>query len=140
MNHCLRHYEEPIADRCRDCQHPYCTRCLVYAFGPKKPPLCVPCALHAGGVRAGQRPNLPAPDVDSATPSETMDKRTARALKRAERNATKATAKAAKRAAKTGQPEPESGPELAPSDGRVPAPSRLLAGAANAGITYGAQG
>lgn len=131
MNHCLRHYEEPIADRCRDCQHPYCARCLVYSFGPKKPPLCVACALHAGGVRTGQRPHLPAPSTEIAT----VDKRTARAVKRAERGAIKASAKAAKRAAKAGSAQDRARPSPAPPGqvpaaptGQVPAPSQLLAG------------
>ena len=51
MNHCVRHYEEPVVDHCRTCHRPYCSRCLVYSFGPKKPPFCVGCALSASGVR-----------------------------------------------------------------------------------------
>lgn len=53
MNHCLRHYEEPTAAVCRSCQGPFCTRCLVFSYGPKKPPYCVGCALIASGVRNG---------------------------------------------------------------------------------------
>lgn len=53
MNHCLRHYEEPTAAVCRSCKGPFCTRCLVFSFGPKKPPYCVGCALIASGVRNG---------------------------------------------------------------------------------------
>ena len=30
---------------------PGAARCLVYAFGPKKPPYCMSCAMVAGGVR-----------------------------------------------------------------------------------------
>lgn len=138
MNHCLRHYEEPIADRCRDCQHPYCVRCLVYSFGPKKPPLCVSCALHAGGVRAGQRPNIPAPSADIPVPA-TLDKRTARALKRAEKDALKAAAKAAKRSAKSGHvpaAELPQLPQLPPPSGQVPAPSELLAGGMDGGQRF----
>lgn len=138
MNHCLRHYEEPIADHCRDCQHPYCTRCLVYAFGPKKPPLCVSCALHAGGVRSGQRPTRPAPSAEPPVPAS-LDKRTARAMKRAEREAHKASAKAAKRAAKSGGAPDTELPTLPPRSGQVPAPSQLLAGAANVWSTDGGQ-
>lgn len=53
MNHCLRHFEEPTAAVCRSCEGPFCTRCLVFSFGPKKPPYCVGCALIASGVRNG---------------------------------------------------------------------------------------
>jgi hypothetical protein len=38
-------------DLCRECGRPYCSECLVYAFGPKKPPLCLSCAIAAAGVR-----------------------------------------------------------------------------------------
>lgn len=95
MNHCLRHYEEPIADRCRSCNHPFCGRCLVYAFGPKKPPYCVGCALTASGVRNGHRPV-----VASATPDRKLEK----ARRRMERDAAKAAAKAEKKGRR--QPEP----------------------------------
>lgn len=52
MNHCKRHYEEAITDYCRTCHAPYCARCLVYSFGPKKPPYCIGCALQESGVRS----------------------------------------------------------------------------------------
>jgi hypothetical protein len=38
-------------DLCRECGRAYCSECLVYAFGPKKPPLCLSCAIAAAGVR-----------------------------------------------------------------------------------------
>jgi hypothetical protein len=56
MNYCLRHTEEPSTGECRSCHGSYCARCLVYSFGPKKPPFCVGCALRASGVRSGARP------------------------------------------------------------------------------------
>lgn len=31
----------------------FCATCLVYSFGPKKPPFCLPCAVEAAGVRQG---------------------------------------------------------------------------------------
>lgn len=55
MDHCLRHMEESASGECRSCHGQFCTRCLVYSFGPKKPPFCVGCALHASGVRTGAR-------------------------------------------------------------------------------------
>ena len=64
MNYCLRHTEEPTTGECRSCHGSYCARCLVYSFGPKKPPFCVGCALRASGVRSGARPSFqsqPAP-------------------------------------------------------------------------------
>ena len=37
---------------CRHCGDWFCSECLVYSFGPKKPPFCVACALAAAGVRS----------------------------------------------------------------------------------------
>jgi hypothetical protein len=148
----MRHYEETVAGHCRSCGQPYCSRCLVYAFGPKKPPYCVGCALYASGVRSGGR-NVVAPVIEpvievvepeispSAVPGTVglppaavgavpvQDKRAERAYRRAQRTAEKQAVKAAKKAARHGTPvevEPEV-PELAPVS-RVPAPSALLAG------------
>jgi hypothetical protein len=47
--------EEPSTGECRNCHGTFCARCLVYSFGPKKPPFCVGCALVASGVRNGAR-------------------------------------------------------------------------------------
>ncbi len=66
MSHCLRHVEEPLADHCRSCGHPFCTRCLVWAFGATKPPYCVGCALSASGVRPGARPPVVARAAEPA--------------------------------------------------------------------------
>ena len=104
MNHCVRHYEEPVTAHCRTCQRPYCGRCLVYSFGPKKPPFCVGCALSASGVRnTSVSPMAP---VQHAAP----DRRIERAQKRAEKTAAKAEARAIKRAGKRhGEPVIETG-------------------------------
>lgn len=48
---CSKHSFEPAAGVCRQCHNSYCEECLVYAFGPKKPPYCITCALNAAGVR-----------------------------------------------------------------------------------------
>jgi hypothetical protein len=148
----MRHYEETVAGYCRTCGHPFCSRCLVYAFGPKKPPYCVGCALYASGIRTGNRSVAPPPiDVPTpvaeaevspsavpgtvglpAAPVETVtvqDKRAERAYRRAQKTAEKQAAKAAKKAARSGTPlapEPADVVDLAPSS-QVPAPSALLA-------------
>ena len=51
LDSCSKHPHEPGAAICRRCGHGWCSACLVYAFGPNKPPFCIPCALTAGGVR-----------------------------------------------------------------------------------------
>lgn len=60
MESCERHPHEPGAAICGRCGGAWCSSCLVYAFGPKKPPLCMACAMFAGGVRsAATRPAMP---------------------------------------------------------------------------------
>jgi hypothetical protein len=51
MATCDKHPFDDAVDTCRTCERVFCPSCLVYAFGPNKPPLCVPCALAAAGVR-----------------------------------------------------------------------------------------
>lgn len=133
MNHCLRHYEEPVAAHCRSCRHPFCSRCLVYAFGPKKPPYCVGCALHASGIRAGNRAVVMADPTEEAAPS--VDKRTERANHRAEREAVKAARRVARKATSAPVeqvPDPLTTAPRAARAARVPAPSQLLARVPNA--------
>lgn len=48
---CTKHSFEQATAACRTCQEPFCAECLVYTYGPDKPPYCVPCALVAAGVR-----------------------------------------------------------------------------------------
>lgn len=55
---CVKHSFEIAAGVCKQCHNSYCSECLVYAFGPKKPPYCVQCALNVAGVRHnGAAPN-----------------------------------------------------------------------------------
>jgi hypothetical protein len=58
QNRCSKHLFEGAEDFCGKCGQEFCGECLVYAFGPKKPPLCIPCAVAAAGIRAsaGNRP------------------------------------------------------------------------------------
>ena len=35
------------------CGNGFCTTCLVYPKGSRKPPYCLPCAVNAAGVRNG---------------------------------------------------------------------------------------
>jgi hypothetical protein len=51
MASCEKHPFDVAVDRCRSCKFEYCSSCLVYSFGPKKPPFCVSCALDAAGIR-----------------------------------------------------------------------------------------
>ena len=61
MSTCEKHTFEVAEGQCRRCGHGFCGRCLVYAFGPKKPPFCISCAILAAGVRstAGVAPRAP---------------------------------------------------------------------------------
>lgn len=49
---CTRHQFEAAVDSCRTCGSGFCRECLVYSFGPERPPFCLDCALTAAGVRA----------------------------------------------------------------------------------------
>ena len=53
---CSKHQFDPASDFCAQCAGPFCARCLVYPFGERRPPMCIPCALVASGVRHGKRP------------------------------------------------------------------------------------
>jgi hypothetical protein len=48
---CDRHQFDRSVDRCGRCGGEFCSTCVVYSFGPKKPPFCLPCAVTAAGVR-----------------------------------------------------------------------------------------
>jgi hypothetical protein len=80
---CGKHPHEMGVALCRRCGRSWCSTCLVYSFGPKKPPYCMSCAMYAGGVRSNAV--LPA-----------MPKRELRAHLRAQKAEAKAAAKAAK--------------------------------------------
>jgi hypothetical protein len=51
MSTCDAHPFDTAVGTCRNCKQDFCPDCLVFAFGPKKPPFCVPCALEAAGIR-----------------------------------------------------------------------------------------
>jgi hypothetical protein len=57
MASCDNHPFDPALAACRRCKRDYCATCLVFSFGPRKPPFCIPCALDAGGVRKLRRRN-----------------------------------------------------------------------------------
>ena len=116
--HCVRHFEEPVMALCRTCGQPYCSRCLVFAFGPKKPPYCVSCALTASGVRVNHKAPVAAASTDpDAVPAN--DQRVERAARRAQKAAAKAAAKEAKK--RRGDGPPPGSPEPRPT--YVPAPT-----------------
>lgn len=121
MAHCMRHYEEPVVAYCRTCAQPYCSRCLVFSFGPDKPPFCVGCALNASGVRNKSKPVT----VAAAAPPAN-DRRVERAQRRAEKAEAKATVRALKRSAKGDAAAAAStGEAEAPRTSNVPVPKGL---------------
>lgn len=104
MDSCAKHPHERGAGLCRRCGDAWCNDCLIYAFGPTKPPYCMSCAMFAGGVRtAASRPALP--------------KRQLKALQKAAKAEAKATAKADRRGAET---EPESANAAAATEAADP--------------------
>lgn len=115
--HCVRHFEEPVMALCRTCGQPYCSRCLVFAFGPKKPPYCVSCALTASGVRVTNKAAVPVVSDPDSVPAN--DQRVERAARRAQKAAARAAAKEAKK--RRGDGPPPGSPEPRPT--YVPAPT-----------------
>jgi len=115
VNHCMRHFEEPVAGVCRTCDRPFCGRCLVFSFGPNKPPYCVGCAITASGVRNNTKIVTSKP-VAARGP----DRRLERAQRRADKRAAKAPQRAMKR---LGDPAPDPEP---PRTDNVPVPANLL--------------
>jgi hypothetical protein len=110
VDHCIRHFEEPVVASCRTCEKPFCGRCLVFAYGPNKPPYCIGCALTASGVRNTRKIPIPAPKPPK------VDRR----VERDQRKAARAEAKEARRAAKAGPLEAD---EVRTDT--VPVPDRL---------------
>ncbi|HEY5154505.1 MAG TPA: hypothetical protein VIJ47_07215 [Acidimicrobiales bacterium] len=49
---CAKHQFEAAEGVCRTCGYDFCGECLVFSFGPNKPPYCLACALTASGVRS----------------------------------------------------------------------------------------
>jgi hypothetical protein len=87
LDSCTKHPHEKGASFCGRCGHPWCTTCLVYAFGAKKPPLCMGCAMVAGGVKtAAAMPAMPRRQLKAQM----------KAMKAHAKNEAKAEAKAAK--------------------------------------------
>lgn len=59
MDSCIKHPHEHGISHCARCGGSWCADCLVHAYGPKKPPLCMSCAMFAAGVRThADRPAL----------------------------------------------------------------------------------
>lgn len=55
---CVLHPFEVAERLCHQCGRWHCDGCLVAPWGPRKPALCVECAINRGGVRrsAGAAP------------------------------------------------------------------------------------
>jgi hypothetical protein len=49
---CERHQFEAAIGLCDFCGEEFCGECLVFPFGQKKPPLCIPCTITQSGLRA----------------------------------------------------------------------------------------
>ncbi|MEY2423374.1 MAG: hypothetical protein QOI95_3441 [Acidimicrobiaceae bacterium] len=102
---CDKHLFEAAEDRCGKCGYEFCGECLVYSFGAKKPPFCIPCAVAAAGIRsnAGIRPMA--------------DARELKALRKERRSA-------ARKQRRSGTPEPmlEPMPALDSMPAIVPSP------------------
>ena len=57
---CDKHPHEKGVALCRRCGYSWCGSCLVYSFGPKRPPYCMSCAMLAGGVKTtASKPAMP---------------------------------------------------------------------------------
>lgn len=142
-NHCMRHFEEPVAALCKTCQRPFCDRCLVYSFGPKKPPYCVGCALSASGVRAAKVPVAARLAVEDrvGVPGEAGVAAVDRRLQRAERRAAKSASRSAGKSTRSGRrlrgkaagasasPPAEERSDHVPAPGSLTPASRFSSGA-----------
>lgn len=62
---CTRHPFEVAERICHQCGHWHCDGCLVAPWGPRKPMLCVECAIGSSGVRrsAGTPPARSAREI-----------------------------------------------------------------------------
>jgi hypothetical protein len=69
-SNCAKHPFEIAENVCASCHRAYCAECLVYSFGAKKPPFCIPCAVSAAGIRttAAVRPLVRTTVVAAAEP------------------------------------------------------------------------
>lgn len=89
MESCTKHPHMLGAGICRRCGDTWCRECLVYSFGPKKPPYCMSCAMVVGGVRTtGARPAMAKRDVRARAKAARLE---AKASKRATRQDTGAS-------------------------------------------------
>lgn len=51
METCVTHSAVAAIASCGQCQREFCQECTVHPFGPKKPSMCLGCALAFAGVR-----------------------------------------------------------------------------------------
>lgn len=84
MDSCAKHPHEPGRAICRRCGGSWCNDCLVYSFGPKKPPYCMGCAMVAGGVRtSAARPAMPKRELKALLKIAKAEAKSARSPKSA---------------------------------------------------------
>jgi hypothetical protein len=73
---CCKHPFERAEDSCRACASSFCGECLVYAFGPRRPPYCIGCAIAAAGVRStAANPTASRRELRAAAKERRRDKR-----------------------------------------------------------------
>jgi hypothetical protein len=95
LESCRKHAHEMGVALCGRCGGSWCSSCIVYPFGPKKPPYCMSCAMVAGGVRSASTiPAMPRRQLKAQL----------KALKQEAKAAAKAGATAPERAS---EPQPE---------------------------------
>ena len=79
---CVLHPFELADHICHQCGNWHCDGCVVHPWGPRKPALCVACAIGRGGVRKN---------------SGMVQARTAKEIRRIERQERKQSREAARR-------------------------------------------
>lgn len=52
---CRRHPFEVGSHNCHYCGDDFCEECFVYPLGPRRPGLCIPCAMAKAGVSVRTR-------------------------------------------------------------------------------------
>lgn len=48
---CVKHTANRSVGHCCQCGESRCEECMVFPFGERRPPMCIPCALAFAGVR-----------------------------------------------------------------------------------------
>lgn len=76
MASCVKHPMALSEYVCGRCGHEFCPECVVFPYGLKKAPLCITCALEAGGIR---RQHTGRPKLSERTVKDRLAEHRARA-------------------------------------------------------------